>query len=155
MKIYFAAAIRGGREYAATYHALIAYIETLAEEKGEDGSYHRTLRVYPRLNMPGPIRKLLGERINYIEEGHFDPRTERWVSEVKIAKLASKFKLRTTMWFEDTGPESSIRTAAVDLEIKILGLRRLFEKFVKRVLDDSYEKARIHTNRWAAEHPEI
>ena len=31
MKIYFAAAIRGGREYATTYHALISYTETLAE----------------------------------------------------------------------------------------------------------------------------
>lgn len=31
MKIYFAGSIRGGRDYARIYHALITHIETLAE----------------------------------------------------------------------------------------------------------------------------
>src|SRR5262245_21655798 len=48
-------------------------LETLA-----DGRVHRVLRAVPPIKAPEIIRRQLEGRLYYIEEGSYDPRTERW-----------------------------------------------------------------------------
>ncbi len=116
------------------------------------GARHtRKVAVTPKFDAPGPIKKLLGDSVSYVEEGHLDPAKPSWVVKVLPSKLADKTNIRSEMWLERTGPGQSDRVAAFDIEVKIFGIGGMFEKFLEKTMNENYKKAAEFTNEWLRE----
>lgn len=138
-----------------------AYNETLYREALEfeafkvveethpaDGRRTRKLAVTPKLDAPGPIKKVLGDSISYVEEGRLELTRPSWVVRVIPSKLADKAKITSEMWLERTGPGQSDRVAEFDIEVKMFAVGGLVEKFLEKTMRESYQKATEFTNRW-------
>lgn len=117
-----------------------------------DGRLIRTARVVPRLDMPGPVRRLLGERVWYYEKGRFDPVAGRWDTLLEIPRLADKLDIRTGMQLVPRAGGESDRVLDVAIQTRIFGVGKLLEGFLERVMRDSYRKAADFTNTWWQEH---
>ena len=116
-------------------------------EETTTGRRTRKLAVTPQLEAPGPIKKLLGDSISYIEDGHLDPAKPSWVTRVLPSKLADKANISSELWLERTGPGQSDRVAAFDIEVKIFGIGGMFEKFLEKTMR---EELRTGADREAA-----
>lgn len=121
----------------------------IVEETTEpDGRRTRKMAVTPKLDAPGPIKKILGDSISYVEEGRFDLARPSWIVRVLPSKLGDKAKITSEMWLERTGPGQSDRVAEFDIEVKMFAIGGLFEKFLEKTMRDSYQKATDFTNQW-------
>ena len=122
--------------------------EVLSESVDAQGNRERTLKVYPKLDMPGPVRKILGGRFYYEERGEYDAQRRRWVAVLTIPRVGDRLSLTTTMWLEDRPDGCSDRFAQIDVNIRIFGLRGLFERFAEKSLREGYVKATKYTNEY-------
>src|SRR3954470_16370248 len=56
---------------------------TLLDSKDDDQKTYRKVRVEPKVgNLPGPVKKVLGDKLTYVEEGTFDKKTKKYVFKV-------------------------------------------------------------------------
>lgn len=117
-------------------------------EETTSGRRTRKLAVTPKLEAPAPIKKLLGDSISYVEDGHLDPAKPSWVTRVLPSKLGDKASISSELWLERTGPGQSDRVAAFDIEVKIFGIGGMFEKFLEKTMRENYQKAADYTNEW-------
>lgn len=125
--------------------------DIVEETTPADGRRTRKIRVTPKLDAPGPIRKLIGDSFSYVEEGRLEitgPNTPRWISRVLPSKLADKSTVKAEMWLERTGPGQSDRVAEFDVEVKIFGVGGMVEKFLEKSMRENYQKAAEFTNQW-------
>lgn len=107
---------------------------------------HRTAAVRPRLNMPKPVRKLLGDAFTYREVGTL--KGDAWHSEIVPSRLADKVTLLTVMRVEAAGVDTCERIADFEVEVRLFGLGKVVERFIEKTLRESYEKAAAHSRRW-------
>ena len=126
-------------------------MKVLEDTTSETGRRARKMAMSPKLDAPGPIKKLLGDSISYIEDGHLDPTKPSWVVKVLPSKLADKTSIQSEMWLERTGPGQSDRVAAFDIEVKIFGIGGMFEKFLEKTMRENYQQAADFTNVWLRE----
>lgn len=117
----------------------------LLEQTEQDGIIERKIRVMPKLDAPRPIRKLIGDALTYEEHGRFDG--VRWESRVVPSRLADRVKPQLIQWVEPAGDDRCVRYVAFDIEVRILGLGKLMEKFLERTYRENYTKAAQWTNR--------
>ncbi|MBA3548605.1 MAG: DUF2505 family protein [Nannocystis sp.] len=122
--------------------------KVLEESNPPDGRRTRKLAVKPKLDAPGPIKKILGDSIDYIEDGRLDISRPAWITKVIPSKLADKVNIHNEFWLERTGPGRSDRVASFDIEVKIFGLGGIFEKFLEKTMRESYQQAADFTNLW-------
>ncbi len=124
--------------------------EELAHSE-DDASVHRTIRVVPKVTeLPGPIRAVLGERLEYRELGTWDRRTRRYRYEVKSATLGDKLKVEGELWCEPLGAERCRRHFVVNVEVKVFGIGGLIEKRLVADLQQNYEASSRHTQEFLA-----
>lgn len=122
--------------------------KVLDESNPPDGRRTRKLAVKPKLDAPAAIKKVLGDSIDYVEEGRLDPSRPAWITRVIPSKLADKVSIHNEFWLERTGPGRSDRVASFDVEVKIFGLGGIFEKFLEKTMRESYQLAADFTNKW-------
>lgn len=123
-----------------------------SETTTPDGDRDRVLKVTPRLAMPGPVKKLLGDRFSYHEHGHFEAARRAHTARIVLSRLADKVKIAHTMWLEPDASGGSTRKVTADVEVSIFGVGRVFEKFAEKSVRESYDKAAAFTNAWWAKH---
>jgi hypothetical protein len=124
-------------------------LEVLEDTVGPDGVRRRRLKVRPRLELPGPVRRLIGDTTGYTEEGTFDPKAGTFTTRIIPAALSDRVRIDTVMRVEPRGTGSE-RVADVDIGVRVLGVGGIFEKFVERTMRESYAKAAAFSNRWLA-----
>jgi len=122
--------------------------EIISDRTEANGNRVRTIKVFPKLEMPGPVKKLLGNRFYYVETGRYDARRQRWVAELTIPKVGSRLSLRTTMWLEPRGEDESDRYAEIEVNVKVFGLKKIFERFAEKSLREGYANATRFTNTY-------
>ena len=125
--------------------------KVLEETTPPDGRRTRRMAVTPKLDAPGPIKKVLGDSVSYIEEGRLDLARPSWIVKVLPSTLADKTRVTSEMWLERTGTGQSDRVAEFDIEVKMFAIGGLFEKFLEKTMRDSYQKATDFTNKWLRE----
>ena len=119
-----------------------------------DGQLIRSARIVPRLDMPAPIRRLVGGRVWYFERGRFDPETRSWETLLEVPALGDKLDVRTRMHLQPRANGGSDRVLDVQVRTRIFGIGKLVEGFLERAMRDSYRKAADFTNNWWGEHGE-
>mgnify|MGYP001812836436 FL=1 len=108
----------------------------------------RTLRIGPKLNLPAPVAKLIGESFVYEEHATLNRANDEWTWRmVQPAKLDSKSKPRKdavsmhgTGRIEPAGPDQCRRTDNWSIEAKVFGLGSLLESTIDRELRSGREK---------------
>lgn len=123
-----------------------------SEERGHE--VHRVIECTPALpsDLPGALKRLLGDGLGYEEHGVLDREKQRYRVDVKPRSLASKMTITGELSTEPLGPHSCRRIYVPKVEARVLGVGGMIEQ---RLLDDiekSYNKSAQFTNRWIAEH---
>lgn len=126
--------------------------ETLNLEKTDD-TIKRKVRGMPKMDMPKPVMKLLGDGFSYTEEGTFDKKSGVWKWKMTPAKLADKLRNEGTVTCEKIADDKCRRVAIIDIEAKVFGVGGLIESSSEKQMTDGWNRSAAFMNRWIAEHP--
>jgi len=139
-------------EYNQALYKSLGFPEAeVLEQRDDGGAIIRRVRVVPKNDAPAPIRKLVGDRFSYVEEGRFDKATKRFQFRVVTSAMADKIKTEGEMRAEVVGPKLMKRVTEMTIDVKIFGIGGMVEGFVSKSTQDSYAQAAAFTNRWIAE----
>jgi hypothetical protein len=126
---------------------------TLLDFKDDDQKTYRKVRVEPKVgDLPGPVKKVLGDRMSYVEEGTFDKKTKRYTFKVTPSALPDKSKIAGEMWCEKAGDKKCVRHTRISVEVKVLMVGGLVEQRVLKDLEASYDAGSAFTNEYIAKH---
>ena len=102
------------------------YLETLnfpayvGENVDSAATVTRKTRIDPPLTgLPGPVKKVLGDRFAYVEEGTFDKATKRYSFKVTPTTLPEKTKTTGELWCEKLGDKKIARLTKISVEVKV------------------------------------
>ena len=106
----------------------------------------------PKLDMPGPVMKVLGDNFRYTEEGRFNVTTKVWTWKMTPSAAADKLRQEGTLRLEPIGDSKVRRIAEIINEAKIFGIGGLIESSGEKQLREGWDKSAVYMNRWIAEH---
>jgi hypothetical protein len=115
--------------------------------KETDKEISRTVKVTPKLDVPGPVAKLLGSGFAYTEEGTFDRASKLW-----RWRNTPSDKLRTegTIRAEPAGEGRMRRVGEVTVEGKLFGLSSVLESTLEKNLRNGWDGSARFMNEWLA-----
>src|SRR5258706_15085302 len=124
------------------------YLETLrfplwrvVEQKISDDTVERRVEIQPLIeNLPAPIKKVIGDRFGYVEEGKLDRTKNRYRFRIVPRSLADKTHIPGEMYTEALGEKRVRRVVEFGVEVKIMMIGKLIEQ---KTIDDTratYEK---------------
>jgi hypothetical protein len=132
-------------------HLGFTVYKVLSSEEKPDGTILRKTECAPKIELPGPAKKIFGDNTSYVEDGTFDPKTQRFTVNVIPKVGADKIKTRVVMWVEKKGDKQCERVVEVDNEVKVFGLGGMLESFIEKQTRANYDAAATFTNRWIQE----
>jgi hypothetical protein len=125
---------------------------SILDQKEDDAKITRKVRVEPRVgDLPGPVKKVLGDRLSYVEEGTFDRKTKKYTFKVTPSALPDKTKVAGEMWCETKGPKEIVRHCKISVEVKVMVVGRMVEDRILGDLRTSYEEGSVFTNAFIKE----
>lgn len=111
------------------------------EQKITDDKLVRRVEVQPLVeNVPGPIKKVLGDRFAYVEEGTLDRKGNRYRFRVVPSSMSDKTQISGEMYSEPLGDNRVKRVVDFNIEVKIMMIGKIIEQ---KTIDDtkaSYDK---------------
>lgn len=123
----------------------------LLEQKEDDAKITRKVHVEPPVgNLPGPVKKVIGDKLAYTEEGTFDKKTRRYTFKVTPSTLSEKTKVSGEMWVEKIGDKKVARLAKMHVEVKVMLVGGMVEERILTDLRASYDKGTVFTNEYIA-----
>ena len=133
-------------------------LESRAFDVLDIGEASRKLRIVPKMNLPAPVAKLIGESFAYEEHGTLDRATNEWTWRmVQPADLDSKRKPRKdavtmhgTLRVEPSGESHCRRTDNFTVEAKLFGIGGLIESSIEKELQSARAKEYAFLARWLA-----
>jgi Protein of unknown function (DUF2505) len=125
--------------------------EVLEQTEGE--AVKRRVRGRPKMTMPKPVAKLLGDSFGYEEDGHCDTGSQTWIWKMKPNTLADKLNNHGTVKVEAAGDGKCRRIAEIFCEAKVFGVGGLIEKTTEDQMRDGWDKSAAYMNEWIADHP--
>lgn len=120
----------------------------LGEVEERDGKRHRTAFVEPKIDVPGPVAKLLGPRLGYTETAYLDPEAGVWTFELKLSVLAERIRLGGKMKIEPRGDERCERIVDLWTDVRIFGIGKMVEKAAEKNLRDGWGNAATWMNQY-------
>lgn len=105
----------------------------------------------PKLDMPGPVMKLLGDSFRYTEQGTFDKATKVWRWKMTPSTMAEKLRQEGTLKIEAIGDNKVRRTAELINEAKVFGIGGMLESSAEKSLRDGWDKSAVYMNKWIAD----
>lgn len=132
-------------------HLRFSKFNVLELRKEPDGTVHKRVDCNPGIELPGAVKRVIGDLSGYLEEGVFDPISKRYRANITPGAAADKIRTLIEIFVEPKGPGRSERVVQVDNEVKIFGVGRVAEKFLEQQLRTTYGAAAEFTNRWIAE----
>jgi len=118
----------------------------------------RKLRIVPKMKLPAPVAKLIGDSFAYEEHGTLDRARSEWTWRmVQPTNLGPKSKPRKdavamhgTARIEASGEGHCRRTDTFSIEAKIFGLGSLIESTIDKELLSARAKEYAFLARWVA-----
>lgn len=124
----------------------------LVEQKDNGDTVTRRVKAEPEpKNLPGPVKKVVGDSLGYTEDGTFDRKRKVYSFKTIPAALSDKLKIEGTMRAERLGDKKIARIVEVRVEVKIMLIGGMIEDRIVSDLKASYAKAAEFTNKWVAE----
>lgn len=107
----------------------------------------RRMRVTPKLDMPKPVMKVLGDRFGYEEEGSLDRDKNVWTWTMIPNTLPGKLLTSGSIRIEAKG-DGIRRYDEATLEAKIFGVGKLIESSTETEIRSAWEKETAFLRRW-------
>jgi hypothetical protein len=124
----------------------------LIEQKVTDDTMIRKVEVQPLVeNVPGPIKKVLGDRFGYIEQGTFDKKKHRYRFRVIPTSMPDKTTIDGEMYSEPLGDNRVKRIVDFNIEVRVMMIGKMIEQ---KSIDDtraSYDKMAIFLRSYLKE----
>ena len=111
----------------------------------------RKIRVVPKLNLPGPLQKLIGDSFGYEEHGTLDRARNLWTW--RMVPKKELVATRGTVRVEATPDGKCRRSDEIVVEGKIFGLGGLIESTAEKEVRASAAKEQAFFTRWIEQHP--
>jgi hypothetical protein len=119
----------------------------LLESKDTGSALTRKVRIDPPLTgLPGPVKKMIGDRFAYTEEGSFDKATRRYTFKVTPSTLAEKTSTTGSLQVEKLGDSKIVRIAKIKVEVKVFAVGGMVEDKILADLKASYDASQKFTN---------
>ena len=124
----------------------------LLETHEDDAKKTRRVRIDPPLgNMPGPVKKAIGDRFSYIEEGTFDKKARTYAFKITPSTMGDKAKTFGELRCEKLGDRKLVRIAKVTVEVKFFMVGGMVEQKILGDLRQSYDAAATFTRAYLKE----
>ena len=127
----------------------------LIDSKDDDAKIWRKIQVDPPTgDMPGAVKKVIGDRLSYVEEGTFDKKTKRYSFKVTPSTMAEKTKVAGEMWVEKLGDANGkkiARVTKISVEVKVFMVGGMIEDRIVADLRSSYDKGAVFTTQFIKE----
>ena len=95
----------------------------LLDSKEDDAKLWRRVQVDPPVgDVPTAVKKVIGDRLSYVEEGTFDKKTKRYSFKVTPSTMAEKTKVAGEMWVEKLGDKKIARVTRISVDVKAVPL---------------------------------
>jgi hypothetical protein len=119
----------------------------------DDGSRRtRVVHIDPPLgNLPPPMKKIVGDKLSYVEEGLFDRKTKRYSFRSTPSVMADKTKNSGELRCENLGEKKIARVARITVEVKVFMIGGMIEEKILGDLRHSYEEAAKFTRGYLKE----
>lgn len=124
--------------------------ETVRQSAGPD--IERVVRGEPKVDLPRPVRKILGDNFGYEETGNFDAATKMWRWKMRPGTMADKMRMEGTVRIEDAGSGKCRRIAEITIEAKIFGIGKMIEKTTEKEMTTGWNDSASLMNSWISEH---
>ena len=118
-----------------------------------DAKITRVVKGTPKMDMPKPIMKLLGDGFSYEESGTFDKGKSLWVWKMKPSTLADKVRNEGTVTCEKISDDRCRRIATIEMEAKIFGVGGLMESSTEKEFRKGWDASAVYMNKWIKDHP--
>lgn len=125
---------------------------TIVDQRETETGLVRKVNGTPKMDVPGPVAKLLGSNFSYREEGTFNKATKIWQWKMIPSTQPDKIRNEGTMRIEPIGDTKVRRIAEITLEAKIFGVGGLIESSAEKQLRDGWEKSAAFMNNWLKTH---
>ncbi len=125
----------------------------ILDQRETDTQIIRKAAGMPKMNMPGPIAKLLGANFRYIEDGTLDKATKVWRWKMTPSVLADKLRQEGSMHIEAVGSDKVRRITDMVNEAKIFGLGGLLESSAEKQLREGWDLSSSYMNKYLANMP--
>lgn len=124
----------------------------LVDSKEDDAKIVRRVQVDPPVgDLPGPVKKVIGDRLAYTEEGTFDKKTKRYSFKVTPSTMAEKTKVSGELWAEKIGDKKIRRMCRISVEVKVFMVGGMVEDRIMQDLRSSYDNSTAYTNQYIKE----
>lgn len=121
---------------------------TIQSQNETDTQATRTVKATPKIDMPGPVKKVMGDSFSYVETGTLDKKTGTWRFKIVPSAMADKIRNEGTMRIEPIGSDKVRRIAEINVEAKIFMIGGLIEGNAEKALRDGWDKAALFMNQW-------
>ena len=112
----------------------------------------RTIEVVPKTgDLPGALKKLVGDGIGYREDGVFDKKARRYKTKITTNKLSDKLSIGGVLYTQAQGDKRCKRIFDCTVTASIFGVGGMIEKRVISDMQESYGKAARFTNEFIRE----
>jgi hypothetical protein len=128
-------------------HLKFRSFKVLDNQKHQDGSVTRRIELAPAVELPGAVKKVIGDVTTYVEDGRFDPAARRWRF---TANPAATDKIQTSgeIRVESRGPKQIERIVEMEVVAKIFGVGKMIEGFIEQQTRANFEKGEQFTRQW-------
>jgi hypothetical protein len=137
------------REYNHGLYRALGFVQYDVEslETDADGRTRRVLRAVPPIKAPEIVRRKLGDRLYYREDGTYDPRSGLWTFKIVPSVAAESTKISGVLRAE---PDAAGMRHVCDLraQVSAFGLGGLIEKVIEKNTRDSYRLTAQFTNEY-------
>ncbi len=118
-----------------------------------DDEMHRVVEVEPYVaELPGPIKKVIGDSIRYQEKGRLDRKAGRYDLEILPGKLADKIRVKAKQYTQSLGESRCRRIFEAEIEIKVFGIGSMIEKNIASDMRKSYDVGAAFTRDYMSRH---
>jgi hypothetical protein len=138
--------------FTAAQFAALGFGYELLEQRDEEAKVTRSIRVTPKLDVPGPVAKVIGSSFAYREDGTFDKATKTWTWKSTTSTLANKIHSEGKVRIVADGPGKCIRKSDFTIEVNLLGLGGLVESALEKNFTQGWDGSAAFTAKWLKEH---
>lgn len=121
------------------------------EMKKDGNVWRRRVKVMPPMTgIPGPVKKLVGDSMSYIEDGSYDVNSKRYTYTVIPSSAAEKTKTAGEAWCEvENGKTVLVTKFSIDVKIMMIG--GMVEEKILSDLRASFDQATPFISSFVAE----
>lgn len=105
----------------------------------------------PKMELPAPLKKVIGDKLGYVEEGTFDKKAKKYTFKVTPSTMADKTKISGELWVEKIGDKKIRRLCRINVEVKVFVVGGMVEERILSDLRSSYDNSTAFTNKFIKE----